>query len=57
MAKWSKADEEVVGEATYKNELGQYLVMEQILRTLVEEGKIDSLDIVWAPRSEVATEP
>lgn len=54
MVKWTKVGGEVGGEAIFTNELSWSLVTEWILHTLVVEGKIASLDVVWANGLEVA---
>lgn len=57
MTKQSKAVGDEGGEASHTNDLGCSTVTEQKLCTLVEDGKVASLDVVHVPGSETVSEP
>lgn len=53
----TKRGKEGVGEVIYTSDLGRSTVTESVLRTLVDEGKLDSLAKVRAPESETVPTP
>lgn len=53
----TKRSKEGVGEMSYTSDLGRSTVMELVLRTLIDEGKVESLAKVRAPGTETVPAP
>ena len=53
----TKRGKEVVGEMHYTSDLGRSTVTPLVLQTLVDEGKLESLDKVRAPGRETVPAP